>query len=1268
MPPLSASRKKGPPAKARKGAKPVKQAKPAGKAVPNKQVKKTVRVAVKQDIRVVGIGASAGGLEALSELLREIPSDINMAFLLIQHLDPKRRSILPELLAKESKVQVIEATDGMKLEPNRVYVMPSNVDIALTDGHFGLTPRSKSSKPHLPIDIFLDSLAKIHGSDAIGVILSGTASDGTMGVQAIRAAGGVTFAQDPETAKFDGMPHSAIVSGCIDFVLSPKKIAEELTWMAEHRGERREPTAIALPKTDEGVFNAILQLVSHSQSADFREYKPNTIHRRTHQRMSTLGVTSLAGYLNYLHEHPEEIGNLSQHILIPVTEFFRNPEVFEELATKVYPKILAEKSKESLRLWVVACSSGEEVYSLAITLLEFLGARASSVRMQIFGTDINEKGINKARNGFYTEKSLKNVSEERMARFFTKAPGGYRVNKSIRDLCVFARQDVTKDPPFSNMDLISCRNFLIYVQTELQERVISTLHYALNATGFLLLGNAESAASYPLMFEALNKKSRVYQKKVINQRKQRTFQASGAMLPSGTLPIVKVPVVSRDNLSDTQLQQAADRLVIKSCAPVGAVVNDALEVVQFRGRTAPFLEPASGRANLNILSMVREELAVALRTAIAAARKTSAPVKKKSIEFEYHGKKRAVHISVIPMEEPNVGMERYLLILFAETTPLQELASKSSRQKPLKASDVALRKLLEQKKELQAARLLLREQLLTQESLREDYQSANEELLSANEELQSSNEEMETSKEELESANEELTTVNDELNSSNSALHMIGNDLKNLLDSTVIPVVMVDGGLCIRRMTPMAETVFKVLSSDIGRPITDIRPDINVDLKPLLITVLRDMVNLEQEVQDQDGRWHRLQIRPYKTLDNKIDGAVLILVDIDAIKKRNQELIRVGELTKSIIETMPGPVLVLNSDLRVQMANHSFYHSFGVEPKTTLHEYVYSLGNGQWDKPGLRVLLEGILPHRRDFSNHELEYDFPDIGWKSFLLSGRYMVQELGAPPLILLSFADITQRKKTESALIQAEKLAIASRLAASISHEINNPLEAITNLLYLASTDDDAAGARSFVNQALQELSRVSYVTQQTLKFYRQSTLPTRVQMSEILDSLLVLYHGKLSVNNIIVHRKYPGDPSVLCLEGDLRQVFANIISNAIDAMPSAGTLTIRVRVSTDWRNREQQGVRITIADSGVGMQLQTLHRIYEPFFTTKKDTGTGLGMWVSAQLVERLQGNLHVWSTTRPGRSGTAFSLFLPEELARQKSHTEETVITVAAAQKT
>ena len=1199
----------------------------------------------------MAIGASAGGLEALTAILRALPTDIAMAFMLIQHLDPKRHSILPELLSKATRIPVLEAVNAMKIESNRVYVMPSNVDISILDGHFGLTPRVTDRKQHLPIDIFMRSLAEVRKSQAIGVILSGTASDGTAGVEAIRAEGGVTFAQDPETAKFEGMPRSAIESGCIDFVLSPAEIAAELSWMSTHPSLRRKPTdSREEPKDDDQVFNSILSLVSTSQGADFSRYKPNTIHRRTQQRMATLRIASFAAYLTYLGEHPEEVANLSNHVLIPVTEFFRNPEVFEDLTSTIYPAIVGEKAKQTIRIWVVACSSGEEVYSLAITLLEFLGAKADNFRIQLFGTDINEKGIAKARSGTYSDSAMKTVSTDRAAKFFTKVAGGYRVNKAVRDLCVFARQDVTKDPPFSGLDLISCRNFLIYVQPELQEKILSTLHYALNPSGFLLLGSAESAAPYPQIFTPLNKKNKIYSKKVGNERQQRTFKTSRTPIQASVSPPAKAQPISRASQNEAELQEVADRIVLKECAPPGVIVNDALEILQFRGRTSPYLEPASGRANLNILNMVCEELAIALRTAIASARKRAVPVHKKNIPVDRSGKMRVVHLSVIPMDEPVTGMGRCYLILFEDAAPPIEIHDKRSRSGPLKTSDRARREHVEQKRELQAARALLKEHQAEQEALREDYQSANEEMLSANEELQSTNEELETSKEELQATNEELTTVNDELNSNNSALHLIGSDLKNLLESTVIPIVMVDNDLRIRRMTPTAESVFKVLPSDIGRPITDIRPDLNVDLKPLLTTVLRDVVNLEQEAQSQQGHWYRLQIRPYKTLEDQIDGAVLVLTDIDVIKKRNQELVLAAEFTKSIIDTMPEPVLVLSADMRILMANQAFYRAFEVEPEATLNQLVYDLGDGQWNKPDLRGLLEEVLPHGRDFLNHEVVYELPDIGWKSFMLSGRYMVQDPDAAPLILLSLTDMTNRKKIEAALVQSEKLAIASRLASSIAHEINNPLEAITNLLYLASKGDDAAAAQSCVAQALEEVGRVSHITQQTLKFHRQSTAPSSVQTSEILDSLLVLYNGKLRDNSISVHRQYTDGPPILCLAGDLRQIFANIIANAVEAMMSGGSLTLRVRASFDWRKQGRPGIRTTIADSGTGMDVDTLSKIYEPFFTTKNETGTGLGMWVSAQLVERLQGDLRVSSTTRSGRSGTTFSLFLPFELSK------------------
>jgi two-component system CheB/CheR fusion protein len=1199
--------------------------------------------------RVVAIGASAGGLEALTAVLRTLPVNIGMAFVLIQHLDPKRRTVLPELLARATRIPVLEARNAMRIDPNHIYVMPSNVNIEITDGHFILTPRTKSRLRFLPIDTFMRTLANVRGAEAVGVVLSGTGSDGSMGMKAISDAGGVTLVQAPETAKFDGMPKSAINTGLVQFVLSPEEIARELARMDDEAGSLL-PSRPAPKETmdDDAVFRSILSNVSAAQGVDFREYKPNTIRRRTQQRIAALGISSMEQYRVYLGEHPEEIVTLSQHILVPVTEFFRNPEVFEDLASVVYPAIMGDKKEAIIRVWVVACSTGEEVYSLAIALLEFLGAQANNVRIQLFGTDLNEKNIAKARGAVYPESALENLPAERVHRFFTKEQGGYRVNKVVRELCVFARQDVTKDPPFSNMDLISCRNFLIYVGPELQERIMATLHYALRPSGFLLLGNAESASSYPQFFSLVNKRSKIYSKIAIAHRPQRRFRTSQPFVYFGFAPSANMQP-SGVTHNETDIQRLVDLLVLKKYSPAGVIINDTLDILHFRGRTSPYLEPASGRANLNLLNMVREELAVSLRTAIAAAKKKGAPVRKQNVAFEHNGKPSAANLSVIPIEESGSGADRCYLILFEEAlVPVVGDGKKS--QKASLQSDPTRKKLQEQARELQAARVLLREHVAAQEALRENFQSTNEELLSANEELQSSNEELETSKEELESANEELTTVNDELNSSNSTLHQLGNDLKNLLDSTILPIVMVDSALCIRRTTPMAETVFKVLPSDIGRPISDIRAAFDLDLKPLLTSVIRDIVNVDREVQDEQGHWFRLQIRPYRTLDNRIDGATLVLLDIDVIKKLNQELIDTAEFTKSIIETMPEPVLILTFDLRVRLANQAFYDCFRVNPSSTLNQFVYSLGTGQWNKPELRMLLEEVLPQRKDFAGHEVEYDFPDIGVKTFLLSGRYMDQGQDSPPLILLALADITQRKKTETALIEAEKLSIASRLASSIAHEINNPLEAITNLLYLASSGDHLETMKEYTAQALQELSRLSHITQQTLRFHRQSTEPSEVKVSELMDSILMLFGGKLAANRVLITRHFTDDPPVWCFAADLRQVFANLISNSIDAMKTGGPLTIRIKTSVDWRDRTRPGVRITFADSGTGMSLETRNRIYEPFFTTKSETGTGLGMWVSAQIVERLQGDLRVWSSQRANSSGTTFSLFLPIAAAK------------------
>jgi two-component system CheB/CheR fusion protein len=497
--------------------------------------------------------------------------------------------------------------------------------------------------------------------------------------------------------------------------------------------------------------------------------------------------------------------------------------------------------------------------------------------------------------------------------------------------------------------------------------------------------------------------------------------------------------------------------------------------------------------------------------------------------------------------------------------------------------------------------------------------------------------------------NEVLPIVCENTSGPTSLLELLGQDFSALFASQIIPAVLVDCNFCIRSISQMTYTPFGVTSSDVGRCITDIQMDLGLDLKPLLMDVVHNGVSVEHEIEYQHGCWYRLQIVPHKTLDDRIDGAILVLVSIDEIRRVKQELIDAVELTTSIIETVQEPVLVLNSEFRIVMANRSFYATFDAQPESTIDQPLYSIGCGQWNKPDLRVLLDDVLPSHNDFLNHPIDFELPGSGRKTFMASGRYCDQ--GAAPLLLLSLADVTKLKKTEAALIKAEKLSMASSLAASIAHEINNPLEAITNLLYLASIGDDAEAAKGYATEALQEIAHVVEITQQTLKYYRQPTVPSLTQINAVLDSLLVLYKGKLREKGIVVALQYIEAPPVMCLEGDLRQILANIVANSVDALPPGGKLTMRVHKSRDWRNPFVAGVRATISDSGSGMSAETQLKIYEAFFTTKSSAGTGLGMWISAQLVSRLCGDLRMRSSTNPGRSGTTFSLFMPFDRRRR-----------------
>jgi len=613
---------------------------------------------------VVGVGASAGGLDAFRELLRNLPGQTGMAYVLVQHLDPRHGSLLAELLRPATSMPVMDAVDGMQTEPNQVYVIPPNCTLAILNGRLQILDRILDRGRHLPVDYFLTTLAEDRGSQAIGVILSGTASDGTLGLKAIKAASGVTFAQDEASAEYFGMPSSAIAAGCVDFVLSPKGIAQELARIARHPYLLHpHPAEAQLPEDNDSLNKVFLLLRSHTGN-DFTYYKHATIKRRIKRRMLLHKLDRLRDYVRHLQTTPGELDALFQDILINVTGFFRDPETFVALQQEVFPQLLANRPLHvPLRIWVPGCSSGEEAYSLAMTLVEHLGDSIGGIQVQIFASDIDGPAIDQARQGLYPERISEEVSKERLRRFFLKVTNGYQIIKIIRDMCVFAVQNVTKDPPFSRLDLICCRNLLIYLGAVLQKKVLQTFHYALQPGGFLMLSTSESIGAQADLFALLEKKSKIYRKKSISPQMNYEFTARPDLSQEAVLPAsLNEGVPVRD------IQQEAERLILHRYAPPGVVIGPRLEILHFRGQTGLYIEPSPGAASLNLLKMVRQDLAAELRVVIHQAMRDNGAVRKEGVCFHHNGVERWVNLQVLPLPAPLNG-ERCLLVLFE--TPLE---------------------------------------------------------------------------------------------------------------------------------------------------------------------------------------------------------------------------------------------------------------------------------------------------------------------------------------------------------------------------------------------------------------------------------------------------------------------------------------------------------------------------------------------------------------------------------------------------------------------
>jgi two-component system CheB/CheR fusion protein len=994
------------------------------KSSPRKQVKSRRKATAENDAKaspglfpIVGIGASAGGLEAFSELLRYLPEKTGMAFVLVQHLDPKHGSALQEILARTTKIPVTEVAQGVVVQPDHAYVIPANTNLTIKNGMLQLGSRVLTHGQHMPINDFFRSLAENAGQQAIGVILSGTASDGTEGCRAIKAAGGITFAQDEESAKYDSMPRNAVNAGCIDFILSPKDIARELGGISQHPYVAR----VVSPAMEgaEGMvgsdLNALFGLLRESTGVDFTNYKHTTLHRRIRRRMVVHKIEKLKDYLRFIGRKPEELEELYRDLLIHVTGFFREPEAFVALRKHVYPKLFEGRRPDNpIRVWVAGCSTGEEAYSIAITLLEYMWVHSRNISqaataIQIFATDISDTALDRARTGLYTEAAVSEISAERLKRFFVRLDGGFQVNKSLRDMCIFAKQNLVKDPPFSNLDLVSCRNLLIYLGPVLQRRVIPSLHYSLKPGGYLMLGASENLGGFADHFGLVDKKDKIYQKRKTTARLT-TYFASADYLPIRAGD----PKLARELPAPFTVEREVEHLLVNRFVPASIVVNDQMEIVQFHGKTGAYLEPPAGQPSFSLAKMAREGLLVDLRAALDTAKKTNATVRKDGVQIQSEGGQREISLEVVPLRGPTAH-ERFYVVVFQDVVHKPEIAEdKGKAGKMVKVARPAAQDAEQLKRETNQLREQLRSLIEEHETTAEEFKSAHEEVLSANEELQSTNEELETAKEELQSTNEELTTLNEEMQNRNAELGSANNDLLNLLGHVDIPVVMVSNDLRIRRFTPPAQKLLNLLPGDIGRRLGEIRPNLELeDLEALAREAIRRAAAQERQVRTKEGGWQMLHVRPYKTWDNRIEGAVISLQDVDALKRT---LDQTREYADTIVESAREPILVLNTKLQVTAANPAFYRAFEVTPEETEGRLIYELGTGQWNIPRLRELLEEIIPRNSRVDDFEMSHDFPHLGPREMLLNARRIELQPGHP-FILLAIEDVTQKRRQGAA-----------------------------------------------------------------------------------------------------------------------------------------------------------------------------------------------------------------------------------------------------------
>ncbi len=1202
---------------------------------------------------IVGIGASAGGLDAFKKFFSGVPAESGMGFVLIQHLDPTRESLTADLVGTYTPMHVVQAGDGMRVEANRVYVIPPNAYLSIHDRTLHLRPPTAPRSLRMAIDFFLRSLAEDQGENAIGVILSGSGADGSLGLKEIKGAGGMTMAQDPQSAQHDGMPRSAIASGCADYVLPAEQMAGAMLAYVQH-AEVAATTMAVLPEKAPDGLAAVLETLRDCTKFDFSGYKKGTLRRRIQRRMSLRHLHELPSYVEVLRNDPAEASALFKDLLINVTSFFREPEAWKILQERVVRRLIAAKDAGApLRVWIPACATGEEAYSIAIVAVEELKAAGKDCHLQVFASDVDTEALATARAGIYPEGIAAHVSPERLSRFFIKDEHSYQVRKELRDAVVFAQQSLVSDPPFSRIDVISCRNLFIYLEPSVQKQLILLLHFALSEGGYLFLGRAESVGIQEDLFETVSAKWRIY-------RRIGATRHSRLYFPARVAPVsTSVSVRAVETWNPTRLAAMAQSLLLERYAPASVIVNRAGEILYFHGRTDDYLVQPVGVPTQDLLAQARNGLRTKLRGALQDAMRGSRRVVVSGIQMRRGAAFPRVKIVVEPLTA--AGSDGVWLVSL-EDEPEDVTAAPPAD--PSSTVDASLVQQLEY--ELKSTKDDLQQTI-------EDLRAANEELMSVNEEFQSSNEELETSKEELQSLNEELITANTQLENKIGELETTNNDLDNLLTSTNIATLFLDTQLRIRRFTPAATRLFSLIPSDIGRPIGDIVPKFaDPDLLRDAVAVLRQPMAPKTEVQAHDGRWYVRQVLPYRTRDSRTEGVVMTFSDVAAEALQEARL-----YAESIVDAVREPLLVLDRDLRVCSANQSFYAAFHVSEENTVGQFLYELGDRQWDIPKLRTLLKDVLRHNRGLDDFELEANFEPSGRRTMRVNARPIDRGGDRPPLMLLAVEDVTERRRAEEALREIEtrkqvedqmrqrqaelahalRISTVGELASGLAHELNQPLSAIVNGVeacarYVRSGKTASKKLLALLDDASAEALRAGSIAEHLRRFIEKGKPHfERADLCEIARNVSRLLTREIQQEQITLRLDLPRQPLPIYADSiQIEQVMVNLMQNAIDALRGAAG----DRREIELRVRAAKGIaEVKVRDTGSGVSAAAMEHMFEPFFTSKPN-GLGMGLAISRSIIEAHRGRIWMKSHT-DGGPGTTVAFTLPLRPARKRRAT-------------